>query len=47
MTARMQEQGHDVWYFENAEGWHTLAANNVQAAQMAALELTFLWEALR
>lgn len=46
MMARMKEQGHDVWYFENTEGGHALAANNIQAARMAALELTFLWEAL-
>lgn len=47
MMARMKEQGHDVWYFENTEGGHALAANNVQAAKMMALEFAFLWEALR
>ncbi|MFZ0499371.1 MAG: prolyl oligopeptidase family serine peptidase [Steroidobacteraceae bacterium] len=47
MMARMKEQGHDVWYFENTEGGHALAANNGQAAKMMALEFTFLWEALR
>jgi prolyl oligopeptidase len=47
MMARMKEQGHDVWYFENTEGGHALAANNVQTAKMMALEFTFLWEALR
>jgi prolyl oligopeptidase len=47
MMARMKEQGHDVWYFENTEGGHALSANNVQAARIAALELTFLWGALQ
>lgn len=47
MMARMKKQGHDVWYFENTEGGHALAANNVQAAKMMSLEFTFLWEALR
>jgi prolyl oligopeptidase len=47
MMARMKEQGHDVWYFENTEGGHALAANNVQSAKMMALEFTFLWQALR
>ena len=47
MMARMQEQGHDVLYFENTEGGHALSVNNIQAARMAALELTFLWESLR
>jgi prolyl oligopeptidase len=47
MMARMKEQGHDAWYFENTEGGHALSANNIQAAKIAALELTFLWEALK
>jgi prolyl oligopeptidase len=47
MVARMKEQGHDVLYFENTEGGHALSTNNLQAARVAALELTFLWEALR
>jgi prolyl oligopeptidase len=47
MMALMKAQGHDVWYFENTEGGHALSANNIQAARIAALELTFLWEALR
>jgi prolyl oligopeptidase len=47
MMARMKEQGHDVWYFENTEGGHAGAANNVQVAKNLALEFTFLWRALR
>ena len=46
MMARMKEQGHDVWYFENTEGGHAGAANNVQVAKNLALEFAFLWRAL-
>jgi prolyl oligopeptidase len=46
MFARMQEQGHDSLYYENVEGGHGAAANNQQAAYMAALAYTFLFEEL-
>jgi prolyl oligopeptidase len=46
MVARMQEQGHDVLYYENIEGGHGVAANNQQAAFMAALAYEFLWREL-
>ena len=46
MVARMEEQGHDVLYFENIEGGHGGAANNEQAARMEALSYTFLWNQL-
>jgi len=42
MFAKMKAQGHDVLYFENIEGGHGGAANNKQAAQMAALGYAFL-----
>jgi prolyl oligopeptidase len=42
MFAKMKEQGHDVLYFENIEGGHGGAADNQQAAHMAALGYTFL-----
>jgi prolyl oligopeptidase len=42
MFAKMKEQGHDVLYFENIEGGHSGAADNRQAAYMAALGYTFL-----
>jgi prolyl oligopeptidase len=42
MFARMQEQGHNVLYYENIEGGHGAAANNQQAAYMSALAFTFL-----
>lgn len=46
MVARMEEQGHDVLYYENIEGGHGGAANNKQAAFMAALGYTFLGKEL-
>jgi prolyl oligopeptidase len=46
MAARMQEQGHDILYWENMEGGHGGAADNGQRAQMQALESTFLWQQL-
>ncbi|MES2149576.1 MAG: prolyl oligopeptidase family serine peptidase [Pseudomonadota bacterium] len=42
MVALMQEQGHDVLYWENTEGGHAGAANNDQQALMWALTYTFL-----
>jgi prolyl oligopeptidase len=46
MFARMREQGHDAWYYENIEGGHGAASNNEQRALMAAIEYTFLWKHL-
>jgi prolyl oligopeptidase len=42
MAAKMKGQGHDVLYFENIEGGHGAAADNQQAAYMAALGYAFL-----
>ncbi len=42
MMARMQEQEHDVLYYENIEGGHGGAADNRQLAHMQALAYTFL-----
>jgi prolyl oligopeptidase len=47
MVARMQEQGHDVLYYENIEGGHAAAANNAQIAYRTALLYAFLWKQLR
>jgi prolyl oligopeptidase len=47
MVARMQEQGHDVLYWENTEGGHAGAANNDQQAQMWSLTYTFLLNQLK
>ncbi len=46
MTAKLQELGEDVLYYENIEGGHGGAADNAQAAFLYALEYTFLWEVL-
>ncbi|NIJ83375.1 prolyl oligopeptidase [Xanthomonas arboricola] len=46
MAAKMIEAGKDVTYYENIEGGHGGAANNAQAAHMAALAYSFLWERL-
>ncbi|KQX01946.1 prolyl oligopeptidase [Massilia sp. Root418] len=46
MAALMQEQGHDVLYWENTEGGHAGAANNDQQARMWALTYAFLLKQL-
>ena len=47
MVARMLEQGHkDVLYYENMEGGHGGAADNLQRAQLQALRFAFFWDAL-
>lgn len=43
LAARLREHGYDeVWYYENIEGGHGAAADNAQAAFIAALKYTFL-----
>jgi prolyl oligopeptidase len=46
MMAKMESQGHAVWYYENIEGGHGGAANNKQSAFMQALAYTFLKQEL-
>ncbi|AOW93262.1 prolyl oligopeptidase [Rhodococcus sp. WMMA185] len=46
MTALLEEQGHEVWYYENIEGGHGGAADNAQAAFKAAVTFGFLWKQL-
>ena len=46
MTARMTELGYAPLYYENIEGGHGAAADNVQKADMMALEFSFLWQQL-
>ncbi|MBB5192684.1 prolyl oligopeptidase [Silvimonas terrae] len=46
MAARMLEQGHPVFYYENTEGGHGGAADNEQRAHLLALEFGFLWRQL-
>ncbi len=45
--AKLEEQGHEALYYENIEGGHGGAADNKQAAFMAALAYTFLWQQLK
>jgi prolyl oligopeptidase len=47
MAARMLEFGNDVTFYENIEGGHGAAADNKQAAFMAALGYAFLWDHLK
>jgi prolyl oligopeptidase len=46
MMAMMEQQGHDVTYYENIEGGHGGSANNRQSAFMQATAYTFLRERL-
>jgi prolyl oligopeptidase len=46
MAARMVDQGHAPWYYENIEGGHGAAADNKQRAFMAALAWEFLLRSL-
>ncbi|MDR3528671.1 MAG: prolyl oligopeptidase family serine peptidase, partial [Rhizomicrobium sp.] len=41
MAARMEEQGHEVLFYENTDGGHAAAANHKQAAEMSALTLVY------
>jgi prolyl oligopeptidase len=43
MAAKMLDQGHDVGFYENIEGGHGAAADNQEAAFMAALRYSYLW----
>lgn len=46
MVAKMKEQGHSVFYYENLEGGHAGNANIDQSILWIALENTYLWEKL-
>ena len=47
MMARMMEQGHEVFYYENIEGGHAGSANNAQLAYRTALQYAFLLKELK
>jgi len=47
MVARMTEQGHKVYYYENTEGGHSSGANLNARAYTDALEYAYLWMKLR
>ena len=46
MVFKMEQQGHNVLYYENVEGGHAGAANSAQRAFMSALAYTFAWKHL-
>jgi prolyl oligopeptidase len=47
MVAKLEAQGHPVYYFENTEGGHASGAVNKQTATVTALEYAYLWMMLR
>ncbi len=47
MVAKMEAQGHEVLYYENTEGGHAGAANNIQTAYSNALTYTYLLDRLK
>lgn len=47
MVARMTDMGKPVYYYENTEGGHGMAANLSQRAYMWALTYAYLWKMLR
>jgi len=46
MAAKMEEQGHDVLFYENTDGGHAAAADHRQAAEMWALSFVYLAQKL-
>jgi prolyl oligopeptidase len=46
MAALMEEQGHEVLFYENTDGGHAGAANHKQAAEMWALSFVYLKQKL-
>tara|TARA_B100001248_G_scaffold241870_2_gene208946 strand:+ start:13230 stop:15314 length:2085 start_codon:yes stop_codon:yes gene_type:complete len=46
MTARLEDMGQKVYYYENTEGGHAGAANNKQSATIKALTYNYLYEVL-
>jgi len=46
MAARMEEQGHPFYYFENTEGGHGAGVTNQQRAKSLALTYAYLWQRL-
>lgn len=45
-VARLQELGHEVWYYENTEGGHGGSSTNEQLAYRIALSYAHLWRNL-
>jgi prolyl oligopeptidase len=46
MAARLEELGHEVWYWEIIEGGHGASVTSEQLAQRLALSYTHLWTQL-
>jgi prolyl oligopeptidase len=46
MAARLMENGHEVFYYEETEGGHGRAANPVQRAKIRAIEFAYLAQRL-
>ena len=46
MAARMEEQGHEVLFYENTDGGHAAAADHKQNAEMWALSFVYLAQKL-
>ncbi|MDZ7343961.1 MAG: prolyl oligopeptidase family serine peptidase, partial [candidate division KSB1 bacterium] len=47
MAAKMEDQGHELFYFENTEGGHGAGVTNEQRAFMMSLEFTYLLNMLK
>lgn len=47
MYAKMKDQGHPVFYYENMEGGHSGSANLEQKILWNTLEYVYLWEKLK
>lgn len=47
MAAKMMDQGHPVFYFENTEGGHGSGSTTAQRAAVVSLEYAYLWKMLR
>jgi prolyl oligopeptidase len=47
MVAKLEAQGHPVYYFENTEGGHGSGAVNRQKARVTALQYAYLWMMLK
>ena len=47
MVAKLESQGHPVYYYENTEGGHASGAVNKETAQITALQYAYLWMMLR
>lgn len=47
IVAKMKDQGHPLFYYENTEGGHGGAANMEQRILKSAMEYTYLWRKLK